>query len=1151
MLKIGLFLTPKETYAVYEVVEKGFTRIDFVADNGRFQVDVDKVRYSQVHKRKTYTYGDHSIYDDYLRVKETLERANMPNAIRDTTELRDGIYVRTQHAENTKLGYVRDCVLHNGILWESTLQMPGYAITSEINQYEYGVKLDPQNFSMYESKGLTSATVDSSNSSVFYTIEQLRRRYDIEHLYQKDFACATNLFIARARLDAFKRNPYPIKGFDTETTGLDVTIYGEDKLVGIILGHDKDTATYFPFRHTGDFNLPMSFLPELMEVVIAQQGRLVAHNKKFDRQVMLKEGYDVRIKWDTLQIDIVRNPVVGRGVHGLKPLMYEVNGKTYLELNNIYVDPRTIDFSVLPVELLTPYACPDGTNVIELFEWELKRVPKYLWKLVELECDLADLKADQEYYGTRVDTRMYERQYKNCNYILELLVKAFRILTKEDGNINSPDVLRDLLYNKMRCDVLLRTKTGLPSTASQAVKKLGALKAKVPGQNPGDLVDLYGDVIIKGEDLAKSKYPALLILSKYREYQKLVTAFYARFERTMKTGRVFFWVNQNGAATGRQSSPMHQLPPQLKKVILSDADDRDFWGPDYSQVELRMIAYLAGETSLIELASDPTNDIHRVIGSLITGKEMWAITPEERSVGKRRNFGVIYLISARGLAGQLYGPGYTEEQVEFCQQQLNDFYKRFKRIDRFIKQNAQKVEKQGYMETAWFKRVRLFNEVFDPNLEPRKRASIKRMANNIPVQGTAADLMKLAEVLMYNYIREKGWNKLVDGFPMVRIMLSIHDEIIISAHESIPVEEIAEMITKCMEIPVEDAPPFFAQPARMPNWGEHNNDSLPMPIPFRDNIIKQYHETGVSQFKRSYFKLIVPDSVAQEISNSDIGKVQDLVNKYIDTCELVYDYGDYVRECTLDHKKDALRSYIESGFTKYTIDNYVDLINQYRDGTLHDYMTGLIAEYGTDYKVVGEHVRHPVLTHDLLAKYNKQLKGKGLDHVDAITEAARLYIEDMLNDAHETKSFVYVPANENISLRGNEMFTTGLEALVNLDANGDVIYADDNDEDSLPDGYDMTDDEAQDFENFVSGDVNYVWELNDFITFDVQDFHEDDINKVLSYIFNHKDDKGFYKTYLIYEGKLVDTGIRVEKMDTEEANALLKDLQRDKEISNV
>ena len=87
----------------------------------------------------------------------------------------------------------------------------------------------------------------------------------------------------------------------------------------------------------------------------------------------------------------------------------------------------------------------------------------------------------------------------------------------------------------------------------------------------------------------------MLILSKYKEYIKLKTAFYARFERTMTTGRVFFWINQWGAATGRQSSPMHQLPPDLKDCILSDSDDKDFWGPDYSQVELRMIAYLAGE----------------------------------------------------------------------------------------------------------------------------------------------------------------------------------------------------------------------------------------------------------------------------------------------------------------------------------------------------------------------------------------------------------------------------------------------------------------------------------------------------------------------------------------------------------------------------
>lgn len=1145
MLKVGLFHTPTADYSIFEIDEKGFYRIDFMQAGGQFQTTPSLCAYSHVHRRKTYTYGDSTIYDEYLRVKETVERAPMPNNVTDETDFSDGVYKRKTHFENVKMQYLREATFQNGILWSIFLQMPGYVVTTEVSQFDYGVKLEPANFADYTAVGLSDSSVEEKSGNIYYSIDVLRRRYDIAHLDTMDFCVATDLQTARKRLSQFKNDKSPIKGFDTETTGLDVCMFGKDHMVGIILGHNERTATYFPFRHTGDFNLPMSFLDELMEVAIAQEDILVGHNTKFDRQVMLKEGYDLRVRWDTLQLDIVRNPVIGKGIHGLKQLMFNLNHRVYLELENIFVDARQIDFSVLPPELIGPYACPDGTSVITLFRWEMEQISKHLRKLVDLECKLVNVKADQEYYGIRVDVKKYERQYRNCNYILDMLLKAFRTLTREDGNINSADVLRNLLYNKMRCDVLLRTKTGLPSTAAQAIKKLGAIKAKEEHESPGDLIDLYGNVIIKGKDLAVAKFPALLILSKYREYQKLVTAFYARFERTMKTGRVFFWVNQNGAATGRQSSPMHQLPPSLKEVILSDAEDRDFWGPDYSQVELRMIAYLAGEDKLIELASNPANDVHRIIGSLITGKEMWAITPEERTVGKRRNFGVIYLISAMGLAQQLYGPGYTKEQVEFCQQQLDDFYKRFKRIDRFIKHNAALVEKQGYMETAWFKRVRPFPEVFDPNLEPRRRASIKRMANNIPVQGTAADLMKLAETLMYEYIREKGWYKIMpDGFPMVRIMLSIHDEIIISVHNSIPMEEVAEMITKCMEIPVEGAPPFFVQPARMPNWGEHNNDSLPMPIGFRDDIIKAYHETGKSQFLVSHFRLSVPDDIVAEISASSIGEIEKLVDKYVDKVYLDFAKGDYVTECSIDHKKEALRTYIESGFTDYVIDNYVELINNYRDGLLHDYMEGLIQQYGTDYKIVGEHVRDGVLTHDLLAKYKKDMKGMGLTHEESITEATRRYIDDLLNGAHDKAAkFVYVSKSKDVNLKGNEMFTDGLDTLVNLDANGDVIYDGPESEDDLDIDL-MSEQEAEEFEAFVSQDPTYVWELNDVISFDVQALKNEEIDRVLSYIYEHRAEKGFYKTYLIYNGKLIDTKIKVEEFDVDEANKLLVQLNK-------
>ncbi|MCM1219034.1 MAG: DNA polymerase [Lachnospiraceae bacterium] len=1140
MLIAGIFTTPKETYTTYEIKEPGFYRIDFLRGSAQFQTDVSNVVYSQVHRKNTFTFGNSDIYLDYMRVQSSIETSKM--VVKRDSKWVDGVFETRVHGENLKLGYTSDTVMRNGTVYETTLQGDGYGIHTYVSDPIYGVKLEPLNFSEYQQITMSNDTLaEEKGDAIFHSMEYLKRRYDLSHIDKKDYVVATDIETARARLKDYIERDFPLRGFDTETTGLDINLYGEDKMVGIILASDTNTSTYFPFRHTGDFNLPMTFLPEIIEAIKKHEDITVAHNKKFDREVMLAEGYDIRVKWDSMQLSIVNNPVIQKGAHSLKTLMDDLSGEHFLELDEIFINPKDIDFSVLDVEHIRYYACSDATSAIILLQHLLNKLPKSQYKLACLECDLADIKADMEFYGIRVDVKKYERQYKNCNYILEMLLDAFRRLTHEDGNINSPQVLLPLLYNKMKCKVLMRTKTGQPSTSSQAIKKLAKVKAKEQHPITEDLVDLYGKVVVKASELANAKYPALVILAKYREYNKLKTAFYARFERTMKTGRVFFWVNQNGAATGRQSSPMHQLPPALKEVILSDADDRDFWGPDFSQIELRMIAYLAGETELIELAKDPSNDIHRIIGSLITGKEMWAITSEERSVGKRRNFGVVYLISAMGLAGQIFGPGYTQENVEFCQQQLDDFYRHFKRIDRYIKNNAKKVQKNGYMQTRWYNRKRLFTEIFDPNIEPARKASILRMANNVPVQGTAADYLKLAEVQMDNYIREKGWNELKDGFPRVRMMLSIHDEIIISADQTIPYEEIVKMITVCMETPVDDAPPFFVQPARMSSWADHSDDSLAMPIPFRDKIIKDYDRTGKSIFCNSYFRLDVPNDVQVEIGKSDAA-IGELVERFYDRCMLLFDHGNYTREFNKDHVKKALCTYIESGFTTFRIDNYSALLKEYRDNELHDYMADLISKYGTDYKVVGEKVRHPSLTHDLIGNYSSKLKALDISHEEKIVEATRLYIEELLSKSDSSAEFVFkVP--EAAKETDKDKFTEQLEATVNFDNDGNVIYLD-NEDDEDTDLY-AYDPDPDNIIYKVSEIPTYVWELADTLVFDVQDLKMDDVNIVLKYVFQHNDPNGFYRVQLIYNNRLIDTKMHAEQINIEEANNLVIQLHDD------
>ena len=1137
MLKQGLFTARgNDEYALMIIQEPQFYRFDMSRPGVDTMTDFSGTIYSMVKKRKAYQYGNRKAYELYKAFQDKIHTIHAEEE--KTSSWENGRYVTKVTKKNTEMNFQAEIVTTNGVLSSESYILGEESLFIFVTDAVYGVKLDPVNFGDYE-EVFISKNITGNYTTPYYPLSVLKKRYDISHIDKKDCLVVTDEETARKRLHAWAESSNPVKGFDTETTGTDVDMYGEDHLVGIILAEDVNTSTYYPFRHEEFQNLSMDFLDELMQVVISQQEKLVAHNKKFDRKVMMKEGYDLLIHWDTMLLSFIINPVIEKGAHALKELMLELNGLKFLELVEIFISEKFINFAKLPIDIVKYYACPDGYNVIELFMDLYKKLPVYQRALFELECKLADLKADQEYYGMRVDVKKYERGYANCNYVIDMLLKAFRELTRNSGNINSSAVLSDIMYNQMKCKVLLRTKTGKASTSAAAIKKLANIRRDTPSSFNKDLLDLYGNIVIKGEDLAKSKYPALVILDAYRTYIKRKTAFYARFERTMKTGRIFFWINQNGAASGRQSSPMHQLPPEMKSYMLSDFDDRDFWGPDFSQIELRMIAYLAGETDLIDLCKDPRNDIHRIIGSLISNLPMWQITAKMRSEGKRRNFGVVYLISEYGLAGQMYGPGYTKEQVQYCKGQLDAFYKRFKRITKYIRENGIFVKEKGYMMTKGYNRIRYFKEILDPEISSKRKASLVRQANNMPVQGTAADYLKVAEVNMYYYIREKGWYDKDKGIPLVRPMLSIHDEILISAHESIPEEEIIKMIKLCMEVPVEGAPPFFVAPAKMDNWEGHSDDSLAIPVPYRDTLISDYEKTGKSVFKTSKYEIIVPKEVKDNLQKRSHEKPRTLVKDYLADISWKYISGDYGENISEEGKANSFLDYIESGKTIYKDTNYRKLLADYRENELREYMDGLIREYGSDYKVVSEHVRHPSLTHELLARYKKELdavKNLELDHEHQIEYATKCYIEGISVEYIDT---LLRPENTE------EEFFSEIDNLVNFDSEGNVVYEYEEEEEDE----DYIEDTEENFiEAMTDGIVHKVWEIADAITIDVDNLDVKDVDKVIARVWNDRREDGFFKVYLLFGGQLVDAGFKVEDIDYDEITELINQLERSENI---
>ncbi|MDR1523286.1 MAG: hypothetical protein LBS29_04980 [Endomicrobium sp.] len=1055
MLKQGVFVDKSgEAHTLYVQETKGFYRLDIVKPGANYHVDVEAVEFSVVKKRKTLTFGNLGLYEDFRELQNMSTFIHAP--INKESYWKDGKFYTVSIQEQIDVSYASKCTHCNGKVEVISVQYGNRTYTLYMIAEYNNVSLDPINVMQY-AEDVISLTDTIDVDTPYYPLRILRAKFNLSHLEKRDDVVADSIKIARERLHAIDVAEKEYIGFDTETTGLRVDMLDDDKMVGVVLACNENQSTYFPFRHSEIDNLPLSFLKEIMDVVIKHQDILIMHNGKFDRKVMKKEGYDVRCKWDSLVLSYLVNPVMEKGVHMLKNLMFEYNGLKYLELEDIFVSKQLINFGILPVDIVRLYACPDASNTIAIFKYLYDKLPKYSRNIYEVECDLAHVKADQEYYGLRVDVDSYLKNYDNCEYILDILIRAFRQLTRIDGNINSPAVISDLMYYKMKCPVLVRTKkTGKASTGALAIKKLAKIKMDKESNVADDIVDKFGTVIVKATDLNVAKYPALVILEKYRVYNKLRNSFYARFERTMKSERIFFWINQNGASSGRQSSPMHQLPPELKGTIIADSDTHVMWDIDYSQMELRMIAYLAGEKDLITSFHDPDNDIHRVIGSLITGKEMWEISASERKIGKTRNFGVVYLISEYGLAKQLFGAGAERDksQLMAAKQSLDDFYNKFKRIRKYVKNNADLVKRDGFITTK-FGRDRYFKEIFNPELSSGEKASIIRKANNTPVQGSAADYLKIAETNFDSYIRAKGWDKIrEDGLPFVRLALSIHDEVLLMADKSIPYEEILLMIRTCMEIPVKDAPPFFCCPSKVQSWEEHDDDSVVMPVRLRDKLIAEYVKTGVS-----------------------------VLNE----------------------------------------ENYLGIIHQYRNELLFAYMESLIKEHGSNFS---DYIRHPTLTHELLARYELQ-KGSDMSHEEHIKYAAKMYVEGKEIDKGEMKE---------VKILSDDFFES-LEALVNFDNNGDIIYEIDEEQEDVYDS--VTQEDANFIYTMTSGEIIKVWELGDAMCIDVNGLDLAHVNEIIQELWKYREDAGFFKVLLYFNQSIIDAKFRVENIPKEAISKLI------------
>ncbi len=556
---------------------------------------------------------------------------------------------------------------------------------------------------------------------------------------------------------------------DTETTSVNALRCG---LVGISLCTNTDTAFYIPLAHCREDNTPLSGQPDLekaRQVLRPFFSRpdlaKLAHNIKFDYQVLKRHDLLLAGKLlDSMIASYLLDP--SRRSHKLDDLSRE-----YLKLAMTSFaevtgrDKRQAPFSFVSPEDAKDYSCEDVRAALLLWQQFQPRLKEFdLWNLfVGVEMKIAPLLAKMEENGIKVDPLALKRLSAEFAGQIKTLEEKIISLAGEPFNVNSPRQLGVILFDRLGLPHGRKTKTGY-STNIKVLEKLSA----------------YHEL------------PGLVIT--YRNLAKLKSSFVDNLTALInpETGRIHSSFNQTVTATGRLSSsnpnlqniPVRSKEGQRIREAFIPETGFLFLAADYSQIDLRVLAHYSQDEALLE-AFHENRDVHTLTAAEIFRVNPGFITSDMRRVAKTINFGIVYGMSAFGLAGQL---NISRKEAQTF---INRYFAHYNGVKKFMNDMIKQAGEDGYVTTL-LKRRRLLPEIKSSNRTRREFA--ERTAVNTPIQGTAADIIKLATI--------KVDELLTKDFPEVKIILQIHDELIFEAPEEM-LDVISEPIREAMESALE------------------------------------------------------------------------------------------------------------------------------------------------------------------------------------------------------------------------------------------------------------------------------------------------------------------------------------------------------------
>lgn len=587
-----------------------------------------------------------------------------------------------------------------------------------------------------------------------------------------------------------------VVAIDTETTSLDPM---RAELVGLSLAIAPGTAWYLPFAHRpgGDMleTAPVRNLPPVGEAALAPLRDLLAdpdvakvgHNLKYDWLVLRRAGLALNgVAFDTMIASFMIDPE--KRSHALDTLVQEhfgVRMRTFQDLVGRGRSERI--FSEVPVREAADYCCADSDYSLRLrglLEPVLRdHGLEPLFRDVEMP--LLRVLMEMEWEGIAIDRELFARLTREFRAELAALERAVYAAAGTEFNLNSNPQLRHVLFEKLQLPVLKKGKTG-PSTDADVLDELAAMGHEVPR-----------------------------LLLEYREIAKLLSTYLEALPEEVhpETGRIHTSFNQIGAATGRLSSTRPNLQNIPVRSARGEGIRRGFvprpgWRfvvADYSQIELRLLAHLSGDAGFVA-AFGAGGDIHRQTAAVIFGVAPADVTGEMRARAKTINFATIYGQGARSLGRSLGIP-----LVE-AQRFIDEYFARFAGVRAFLDRTVAEARERGYVETI-FGRRRYVPELRDPNFNVR--AFGERVAANSPIQGSAADLIKVAMVRLAAALREGR---------RARILLQVHDELLVEvpAEEA---DEAAELVRREMEGAAALAVPLVADVGIGDDWLDAKADA--------------------------------------------------------------------------------------------------------------------------------------------------------------------------------------------------------------------------------------------------------------------------------------------------------------------------------------